>query len=455
MPDAIENTENAKLATKLYLSEHSYVTIYNGVTGWGVQLIEGDGFIPVETFDSFSIQSFSLAIAENIQSDKLDTYKHILLEFDKKLKRILWKRFHLSSTGDWTEIEKLSICNSGEIQHFEKENAMEQLKKPGIIETVENGIILYLQEGQLEIDFSTTGWRYRLQNDATWKYLNDLPDDTVVECLGVLELYRADNVLAEIIYRALTSIKESSESTIHGISEHNSLLCTWRKDNEQRAKARSFIERPTPFNAIAKVPLCIEKAVEERRTLLTEECSEVIKSLCKIDRFGEYTQYANERNNLESEIGDLVAAISLMVEAGDVDVASILTAASSKLKKFRMDPSLMSKQDPLLLKATSVCFYITDPALVNGESTDRTPSEKKDPLQSVSDNFYFRYENGCWEFRFEQRKNEPGSERWLTLSELSDAQLLIAKVSMTESRSYFPDSLKSLIEGEIDLRGNS
>ena len=422
MPDAIENTENAKLAARLYLSKHSYVIIYNGITGWGVQLIEGDGFIPVETFDSFSIQSFSLAIAENIQSDKRITDKYILLEFDKRLKRILWDRLHSSSTGDWNEMEKLSIRNSGEIHNFEKGEIMKQQKKPGTIETIENGIMIYLQEGRVEIDFSTPGWLYRL-SDSDWAILTEIPEDILIQVLAALEPSRSGSAVVEITHRALIVVQESRNQ------DQESLMKVWK---------------PVEFTTfMPRIPLCIEKAKEERRTLLTEECSEVIKSLCKIDRFGEVNEYAIEIDHLEVEIGDLFAAISYMVQAKDIDIHRVLDHAKRKLTKINCDKRLMSKQDPFFLEAAEVCVI---------PATQQSPSTGTNSVPYFDHDFYFRHENGRWEFHFKHMKDGNVSGKWLTLSELSIPQLLVARDTMSTSESDFPGSLKESINAELSLR---
>lgn len=108
--------------------------------------------------------------------------------------------------------------------------------------------------------------------------------------------------------------------------------------------------------ATPKTPEQDTPAKAERRSLLSEECSEVIKSLQKINRFGEVNKYANEKEHLESECGDILAAMSLMVLSEDLDPVQIYRAAQTKLGKFRTDYSLMSKQDPALLRNSFVVF---------------------------------------------------------------------------------------------------
>lgn len=78
----------------------------------------------------------------------------------------------------------------------------------------------------------------------------------------------------------------------------------------------------------------LSDAEDERLAILSEECSEVIKAVCKIQRHG-YESYnptletdeersPTNRETLQRELGDLQLAIELMTFAGDVDANDIV-----------------------------------------------------------------------------------------------------------------------------------
>ena len=72
--------------------------------------------------------------------------------------------------------------------------------------------------------------------------------------------------------------------------------------------------------------------------ILAEECSEVIKEISKVMRFGpDQCKPGKERTNiqvLEEELGDLACMISLMVESGLVQESNIQLAAERKRMKL-------------------------------------------------------------------------------------------------------------------------
>ncbi len=116
----------------------------------------------------------------------------------------------------------------------------------------------------------------------------------------------------------------------------------------------AFTEQKEPFPPVEYEQFSPGKA--ERRALLTEECSEVIQSVQKMVRFGEKNRWADEKVNLEKECGDILVAMSLMILSEDIDLLQIYRAAQAKLRKFKDDHSLMSKQDPALLRNAFLVF---------------------------------------------------------------------------------------------------
>lgn len=85
----------------------------------------------------------------------------------------------------------------------------------------------------------------------------------------------------------------------------------------------------------------ISKEDEELLTLLQEECAEVIQEICKIKRFGlksknPYIENAKTNvENLNIEIGDLLASIDIFKERSRIlDSNTISKAIDNKKKKI-------------------------------------------------------------------------------------------------------------------------
>jgi NTP pyrophosphatase (non-canonical NTP hydrolase) len=78
-------------------------------------------------------------------------------------------------------------------------------------------------------------------------------------------------------------------------------------------------------------------AQEERLTLITEECAEVIQAVSKIKRFGFNSNYNGGITNLESlqhELGDLQLILKVMIERGDVNKEAIEQRTIDKRTKI-------------------------------------------------------------------------------------------------------------------------
>lgn len=82
-------------------------------------------------------------------------------------------------------------------------------------------------------------------------------------------------------------------------------------------------------------------AQAERLALLAEECAEVIKAICKIQRHG-YLSYnpdakeqVSNRVELERECGDMCAALGMLIEARDLDEEYIARHSALKLEKVK------------------------------------------------------------------------------------------------------------------------
>lgn len=86
----------------------------------------------------------------------------------------------------------------------------------------------------------------------------------------------------------------------------------------------------------------LSPAQAERLALLAEECGECIQAIGKILRHGYESRHpegdhagATNRQRLEEEIGDVEAAITMMVWAGDIGKEPVLRAARDKWKRVQ------------------------------------------------------------------------------------------------------------------------
>ena len=82
-----------------------------------------------------------------------------------------------------------------------------------------------------------------------------------------------------------------------------------------------------------------EAQISEVMDILQEECAEVIQAVSKIRRFGFETRWPEEgptnRFHLETEIGDLIAMVDILVERGIVSDSSINLARQKKKEKLK------------------------------------------------------------------------------------------------------------------------
>jgi len=92
----------------------------------------------------------------------------------------------------------------------------------------------------------------------------------------------------------------------------------------------------------------------EKQILLIcqEECAEVTQAISKVFRFGYDSEHNNRTNHerLTEEVGDLLAMIDLMVEAGIIDEASIQMAAAQKKIKLKKWSNIFDKPNLELVK---------------------------------------------------------------------------------------------------------
>lgn len=77
---------------------------------------------------------------------------------------------------------------------------------------------------------------------------------------------------------------------------------------------------------------------QEALDLLQEECAEVIVEVSKIRRFGldtkHYKKDLTHLQMLETEVGDVLALIDILVEQGVLDIDRLAVAKTSKRTKL-------------------------------------------------------------------------------------------------------------------------
>lgn len=82
-----------------------------------------------------------------------------------------------------------------------------------------------------------------------------------------------------------------------------------------------------------------EAQISEVMDILQEECAEVIQAVSKIRRFGYETRWPEEgptnRYHLETEIGDLLAMVDILVERNIVSDTNLNLARQRKKEKLK------------------------------------------------------------------------------------------------------------------------
>ncbi len=81
----------------------------------------------------------------------------------------------------------------------------------------------------------------------------------------------------------------------------------------------------------------MEEVEKEIMAITQEECAEVIQAISKVFRFGIDNSHngVTNRSHLTTEIGDLLAMITLCHDFGIVDYHEVMIAKDAKLEKLR------------------------------------------------------------------------------------------------------------------------
>lgn len=84
--------------------------------------------------------------------------------------------------------------------------------------------------------------------------------------------------------------------------------------------------------------------IKETMSILQEECAEVIQAVSKINRFGldnyKPGKPKTNKEHLEEELGDLLAMIDILRDAGVVSFGAMETAKQNKIEKLKQWSSI-------------------------------------------------------------------------------------------------------------------
>lgn len=79
--------------------------------------------------------------------------------------------------------------------------------------------------------------------------------------------------------------------------------------------------------------------IPEVLSILQEECAEVIQAVSKVQRFGVLAHHPHRtttnKEELEEELGDLLAMIEILTQTGYLDQANIALATQAKTEKLK------------------------------------------------------------------------------------------------------------------------
>ena len=88
----------------------------------------------------------------------------------------------------------------------------------------------------------------------------------------------------------------------------------------------------------------MDKRVQETLLILQEECAEVTQAVSKCFRFGldnfKPGKPATNAEHLETEIGDLLAMIDILIEQGIVKQENLVAATAAKKQKLKQWSSI-------------------------------------------------------------------------------------------------------------------
>lgn len=93
----------------------------------------------------------------------------------------------------------------------------------------------------------------------------------------------------------------------------------------------------------------LNKTDQETLIILQEECSEVIQSVSKIFRFGLHDPKPNQNmtnlDYLETELGDVLCLIDILISNGVVNAKNIDDAAGRKKEKLKVFSNIFTVKE--------------------------------------------------------------------------------------------------------------
>jgi len=91
-----------------------------------------------------------------------------------------------------------------------------------------------------------------------------------------------------------------------------------------------------------------QEQILETLGILQEECAEVIVEVSKIRRFGidsvHYKTHTTHKKMFESEVGDVLAMVDILIQQGILDIRSLEEAKSAKKQKLKQWSNIYETQ---------------------------------------------------------------------------------------------------------------
>jgi NTP pyrophosphatase (non-canonical NTP hydrolase) len=91
-----------------------------------------------------------------------------------------------------------------------------------------------------------------------------------------------------------------------------------------------------------------QEQILETLGILQEECAEVIVEVSKIRRFGidsvHYKTHMTHKKMFESEVGDVLAMVDILIQQGILDIRSLEEAKSAKKQKLKQWSNIYETQ---------------------------------------------------------------------------------------------------------------
>lgn len=171
------------------------------------------------------------------------------------------------------------------------------------------------------------------------------------------------------------------EALVLELTRQHEVLCV--ELQKQKARCRKLEAERTRENLCVGLP-GLAPAEIERLAILAEECGEIVQAVGKVLRFGWQSQspYGGKTNRvqLEKEIGNLRAIVTLMLDAKDVrlgDVQSWQRAKRSAYEKWTLYQECSMPRDEQLAMIEAIELNATSAVQVMTTIKEQKPAAER------------------------------------------------------------------------------